>query len=117
MNGLNDLGRLIISYRWLCEERDRQSRGGSVTNAEHVGAAIDDIFRRIVSFEASEPRVRYHQIEFLTGLLAEGGRSKRDRSALRDAVLAHARSLVPDIASSREGRPVAESGGAAASSD
>ncbi len=88
-----ELFRLIARYRWLQQELSQHVQAGETANAAHVAEAVEEVFLRIVHFQAEDPSISYCQIEFLLAMLAEGSRDKKLRQMLRDATLAHVKRL------------------------
>lgn len=93
-----ELFRLIARYRWLQQELAEHNRAGETANAAHVAEAVEDVFVRIMQFQAQDPNISYCQLEFLLSMLADGTRDRKLRRMLCDVALSHIKRLVDGAA-------------------
>ncbi|MDX2156483.1 MAG: hypothetical protein SFW09_08225 [Hyphomicrobiaceae bacterium] len=91
-----ELARLIARYQWLQQESSRQGTVASRNASLSIADALDAVFLEIVKHPTQDPWIRYRQIAFLLGVMADT-REGRVRAALRDQILAHVKRLTDQL--------------------
>jgi len=94
---IQELARLIASYRWLSEELAAQTSAGADLNCAHIKAEMEATFLRIVQQPAENPYVSCAQIDFLVSAMAEPGSDDATRALLCDMTLTHLRRLTKTL--------------------
>ncbi len=90
---VQDLARLIATYKWLSQELDAQSGARAEVNRQHIRPELDNVFLKIVQYPTDNPQICCAQIEFVLSSLAETGRDDGTRAQLCALALAHVQRL------------------------
>lgn len=90
---VQELARLITSYRWLSEELAAQPKVGAEHNRAHIREKMERLFLEIVQHPTDNPHISCVQIDFLVSAMGEAGQDDEARALLCDMTLTHLRRL------------------------